>query len=93
MDQNFEAKYFGYIQESLRVYAAGSNNVPLKNNNIFFASNKKLKETPVYGIKVITDGDSSGMDSNGSVEPCLSLDTHSKYMITLAKFDPTKNDC
>jgi len=87
-----EALYFGYIQESLRVYAAGNNNVARIHNNIFFQSNKNLKNTPVYGIKVITQNEATGMNSNGNVLPTLSLDVHSKYTITLAKYDPTKSE-
>lgn len=80
---DLQAIYVGFKSVNLRVYAAGSINVPTTGNKIYFSPDAVLTTNKTVGIKVITRADSQQQNANGSIVNCKILDEHAKYLLTL----------
>lgn len=79
----FQSIWEEFIPVSVRVFASGKNNVAKNQEKIYFPKNRELESRPIMGIKAVCFDDSKRYVSNNVVYTPLSLDVHSRYVITL----------
>lgn len=84
---------FGDIVCSVTVNdIVGSTNFPTLGKRIYFGENVFLSKNKINSMRVITQNDALGQISNGRVQPTLNIDVHSKYTISIAKYDINNYD-